>query len=560
MTRKFLSLLPVVAILAACGGDKAQVIKIQTAPVELRTIVVQAEASGVIEPINVVEVKSRSSGQVIEMPVETGTLVRPGMLIVQLDTRDVQNSYNQSKADLDAAEKKLEVSTIQKKRSDELLAAKIITPQENEAAQLDYSNAQTAIVRSRAALDLAQQRLDDARVTAPVTGTIIGKPVALGQVIQSGTSTAGGGTTIVTMADLTKVRARALVNETDIGQVRPGQEATVIVDAFPDRPFRGIVEKVEPQAVVQQNVTMFPVLVTLENREGLLMPGMNGEVAIVSERRENVVAVPNEAVRGVREAAQAANILGIDPDSVQAQIRASMGAMGGGFGGGMGRPGGNGGRAQQVPVRTSPGYVDMDALQQGGRQGGFQMPDVTAEQCKAIDDARKAKPAAAKKVDDLQAKMRDPNADRQALMADTRAAYAELGVDMNIVRACRAKAAGATNGGAAAGTAPAARPQGAAQAMRAPQASGAAGSTRTATRTGLVFVQKADSTWEARVVRLGVADYDYTEVISGLEAGENVALLSAAALQMQRQENQDRMRAMTGGSSPLGGATRGPGR
>ena len=566
MTRKFLSLLPVVAILAACGGDKAQAIKIQTAPVELRTIVVQAEASGVIEPINVVEVKSRSSGQVIEMPVETGTLVRPGMLIVQLDTRDVQNSYNQSKADLDAAEKKLEVSTIQKKRSDELLAAKIITPQENEAAQLDYSNSQTAIVRSRAALDLAQQRLDDARVTAPVTGTIIGKPVALGQVIQSGTSTAGGGTTIVTMADLTKVRARALVNETDIGQVRPGQEATVIVDAFPDRPFRGIVEKVEPQAVVQQNVTMFPVLVTLENREGLLMPGMNGEVAIVSERRENVVAVPNEAVRGVREAAQAANILGIDPDSVQAQIRASMGAMGGGMGGGFGggRPGGNGGRAQQVPVRTSPGYVDMDALQQGGRQGGFQMPDVTAEQCKAIDDARKAKPAAAKKVDDLQAKMRDPNADRQALMADTRAAYAELGVDMNIVRACRAKAAGATNGGAAAGTAPAARPQGAAQATRAPQASGAAGSARTATRTGLVFVQKADSTWEARVVRLGVADYDYTEVISGLEAGENVALLSAAALQMQRQENQDRMRAMTGGSSPLGGATggaaRGPGR
>jgi multidrug resistance efflux pump len=91
-------------------------------------------------------------------------------------------------------------------------------------------------VRTRAALDLAQQRLDDARVTAPCPGTIIGKPVALGQVIQSGTSAAGGGTTIVKMADLTKVRARALVNETDIGQVRPGMEATVTVDAFPIAP------------------------------------------------------------------------------------------------------------------------------------------------------------------------------------------------------------------------------------------------------------------------------------------------------------------------------------
>ena len=547
MTRKFLSLLPVIAIVAACGGNTAEGIKIQTATVERRTIIVQAEASGVIEPINVVEVKSRSSGQVIDMPVETGTLVRPGMLIVQLDTRDVQNQFDQAKADLEAAEKKLEVSTIQKRRSDELVAAKIITPQENEAAQLDFANSQSAIVRARTNVDLAQQRLDDARVTAPVTGTIIGKPVALGQVIQSGTSTAGGGTTIVTMADLTKVRARALVNETDIGQVRPGQEATVIVDAFPDRPFRGIVEKIEPQAVVLQNVTMFPVLVSLENREGLLMPGMNGEVSIVAERRENVVAVPNEAIRGVREAAQAAAILGMDPDSVQAQIRAGMG---GGMGGGQ-RPGGNGG-GQPQQVRTTPGYVDLASTQQqgGARQGGFQMPEVTAAQCKAIDDARKAKPAAAKKVDDLSAKMRDPNADRQTLMADLRAAYTELGAEMNVVRACRARESSA-GGGAAAGTPARGAPTGGAQTA-----------SRSATRSGLVFVQRADSTWEARIVRLGVADYDYTEVVSGLELGDRVALLSAAALQMQRQENQDRMRQMTGGASPLGGAAapRGPGR
>ena len=74
---------------------------------------------------------------------------------------------------------------------------------------------------------------------------------------------------------------------------------------------------------------------------------------------------------------------------------------------------------------------------------------------------------------------------------------------------------------------------------------------------GLVFVQRADSTYEARMVRLGVADYDFTEVLSGLEEGDRVALLSAAALQMQRAENQDRFRAMTGGASPLGGGATG---
>jgi HlyD family secretion protein len=545
------------AALAGCGDKDAQPLRIQTALVERRSIVVQAEATGIIEPINVVEVKSRSSGQIIEMPVETGSLVRPGALIVQLDTRDVQNQFDQARADLESAEKQLEVASLQKARSDELLAARIITPQENEGTQLSYANAQSSIVRARTNLDLAQQRLDDARVTAPVLGTIIDKPVALGQVIQSGTSTAGGGTTIVRMADLTKVRARALVNETDIGGVMPGQEAAVIVDAFPDRTFRGTVEKIEPQAVVQQNVTMFPVLVSLENRDGLLMPGMNGEVSIVAERRENVVAVPNEAIRSIREAAQAAAILGIDPDSVQAQLRAAMGAMGG-FGGG----GNGGGRPQQLPVSQSHGYVELEpqGRQQGG-PGGFQLPAVTDAQCKAVSDARTAKPAAAKKVDDLMAKVREPGADRMALMGEIRTAYTELGVDQNVARACRVR----EQQSGTSPTAPAAAPAGAAPG-RTPAATPAATPTRpanarqgsrTVTRNGLVFVQRADSTWEARMVRLGVADYDFTEVVSGLDEGDRVALLSAAALQMQRQQNQDRIRAMTGGSSPLGGAAGG---
>jgi hypothetical protein len=78
--------------------------------------------------------------------------------------------------------------------------------------------------------------------------------------------------------------------------------------------------------------------------------------------------------------------------------------------------------------------------------------------------------------------------------------------------------------------------------------------SRTRPRPGLVFVKKADGQWEARIVRLGVANYDYTEVLDGLKEGEQVAMLSVAALQAQRQAQNDRMKAMTGGGSPLGGA------
>lgn len=582
--RLILATLAALGLVAACGKKAAAPLRISTAAVERRTIVVQAEATGIIEPINVVEVKSRASGQIIEMPVETGNLVRPGALIVQLDTRDVQNQFDQSKADLETAEAQLAVAEQNKRRSDELFRSQIITAQENEQAGLTYQNALSSIVRARTNLDLAQQRLEDARVVAPVTGTIIEKPVALGQVIQSGTQAVGGGTTIVKMADLTKVRARALVNETDIGRVMAGQEATVIVDAFPDRPFRGVIEKIEPQAVVQQNVTMFPVLVSLENRDGLLLPGMNGEVSIISDRRENVIAVPNEAIRSVREATQAAAILGISPDTIQAQLRNAMGGMGGGMAGGM--PGGMPAGARPAGPNAGaarPGFADFSQQGRPGGQGGqggqgMQLPNVTDAQCKAVTDARTAKPAVAARIDSLQGQIRDPNADRMALMGSIRTAYGELGVDQQVARACLVRnqnqggqpgagpaPTGGNNAPAAAGTPTPARsgPRTLAAPGAQQGANGARNAGRSGSRTGLVFVKRGEGSWEARVVRLGVADYDFTEVLSGLEEGEQVALLSAAALQMQRQENQDRMRAMTGGSSPLGGGAAGarpPGR
>jgi len=223
--------------------------------------------------------------------------VKPGDLLAQVDTRDVQNQYNQALADVRAAEARLAVSTAQNRRADEMFRARVITAQEHEASTLDFANAQAQVVRARASLDLAKQRLEDATVTAPVAGTVIEKTVSLGQVITSATGTFGGGTTLLKMADLNRVRVRALFNETDIGQVRPAQPATVVVDAYPDRRFAGLVEKIEPQAVVQQGVTMFPVLVTLDNREGLLKPGMNGEVSVLIDERVNVLAVPNDAVR-----------------------------------------------------------------------------------------------------------------------------------------------------------------------------------------------------------------------------------------------------------------------
>src|SRR5687767_7512277 len=494
--RSGLVLVMFVLAAGACRREKEQTVPIETAAVARRTIVSEATASGQVEPINVIEVKSKSSGQIIEMTVETGSLVNRGQLLIQLDPRDVQQQLQQAVADSVAASAKLAVSQAQKERNDKMFADKIITAQEYEASQIDYANAVAAMIRARSAVDIADQRLEEARVVAPVAGTIIEKPVSLGQVIASATNSASGGTVLLKMANLTRVRVRALFNETDIGAVVPGQPANVTVDAFPDRPFGGIVEKIEPSAVVQSSVTMFPVLVTLDNREGLLKPGMNGEVTVLVERREDVLAVPNDAVRQTREAAATAKLVGLDPDSVVAAVQEQMRAMGGGGSvpNGNGPPNGNGEGASNGGGRggrggsgvVSRGDVALTTVAQDGSQGGrqgFQMPEVTDAQCKQVTDAFAKAPTAQTTLQGLRGRVQGGEIDQQRSRAISDSIYKSLGLDALVARACQFRGRqGSGRGGDRAGGA--ANPSGTTQAATGGENSGATGGRRGGRRGG----------------------------------------------------------------------------
>jgi HlyD family secretion protein len=488
------------------------------------------------------------------MPVETATLVKPGDLLVQIDTRDVQNQYNQAEADLKAAQAKLQVSEAQKKRSDELFKARVITSQEFENASLDYENSKAAVIRSAANLDLAKQRLEDATVTAPSAGTILTKTVSLGQVITSATSSATGGTTLLTMADLGKVRVRALFNETDIGQVRPGQTAVVAIDAFPDRRFQGVVEKIEPNATVQQNVTMFPVLVTLDNSESLLKPGMNGEVSVLIDQVNDVLAVPNDALKNVREAAATGQMLGLNADSVNAEVRAQMQN---GFGRSRADAGVNGAGAGGTRLASSQGEVSFapqgepQQSQQGAGQGRQQI-EVTDKQCSDVKAVLAKKPDLQRKLDDLRAKARSGELDFAAMRDESEKLYKSAGIDMRVAGACRRKemqASGGTGAGqtSAGGGSYGQRgnrggqqaPGGGNLQLSSPETSGFGRRTH----PGLVFVvDSAHKTYHPRIVMLGAANFDYTEIVTGLKEGERVALLASLALQAQRQQQNDRLR------------------
>lgn len=306
-----------VGLLIWAGCDEAEHGRpFQVVAAERQTLSISAQAAGVLEPVSTVDVKSKASGEIVEVAVETGDQIEAGQLLVQVEQTDAIQGLNQAQADLDVARARLKIAESQLERSRRMIESNVITEQEFEGAELEYANSKAQLVRAEAALEVARERMAETTIRAPIAGTIIEKSVEAGQVISSATREVGGGTLLMRMANLQEVQVRTLVDETDIGRVQPGLLAEISVEAYRDQAFRGRVLKIEPQATVQQNVTMFPVIIRIENREQLLKPGMSAEVTIQVARSEDAITVPAQAVHPPPDARDVARLaLGIEDET-----------------------------------------------------------------------------------------------------------------------------------------------------------------------------------------------------------------------------------------------------
>ncbi len=323
-------LLLTAAAAAACDQGEAtqSSLELETSAVERRDIESTVEATGTVEPLRVVEVKSQAGGEILSMPVELGDRVERGDLLIEIDPRDEQNQLEQASADLEQAEARLEVAKEQLNRAQVLRDSGVVTATELESARLEYANARSSYVKAQTSVELAREQRADATVSAPITGTIISRQVEQGQIITS-TNNVSGGTTLLEMADLAEVRVRTLVDESDIGRVRPGLPVGITVEAYPDTTFQGEVHRIEPQSVEEQNVTMFPVLIRIPNEEGNLRPGMNADVEIVLGQRDDVLALPNSGIKMPSEARQLVNALGMDESLLDQEPPGNAGAADG---------------------------------------------------------------------------------------------------------------------------------------------------------------------------------------------------------------------------------------
>ena len=301
--------------------EQAEVPIFQLVPVSNRDITILASAAGSVEPILIVEVKSKASGEILDVRVETGDEVTRGKLLVRVDQRIPRNGLTQAEADLEVAQAQLSNAEAQLRRAQALYETQSITEQEFDDARLGQANAIASLVRAERSKEDAAIAFEDTEVRAPTNGIILERNVEVGSVIQSATSGVSGGEVLLLMANLDTVQVRTLVDETDIGKISPNLRVSIRVDAYPNQPFQGRVLKIEPQAVTEQNVTMFPVLIRIPNEDGLLRPGMNSEVEIQVASRRGVLTVPDAALRTRNDFASAAAVLGLDIETVEAQLR-----------------------------------------------------------------------------------------------------------------------------------------------------------------------------------------------------------------------------------------------
>jgi HlyD family secretion protein len=302
-----------IIFLASCGGDKKEEeFKFYTLKeAGAQQLELTVEASGTVEAISSIEIKSKASGQVLFLGAEIGDFVEKGIVLARIDQRTPTNTLAQANADLEVAKVRLTNAKNQFNRSKRLHDEGNISDKAFEDVQEASSSAQAQLVRAEVFLENARIALDDTSVRSPIAGTVISRLAEVGQVITSPTSAVGGGTLLMEMADLNKVRVRALIDEIDIGKISIGQEVTLKVSAYRDKRFTGVVSKIEPMSQVDQNVTTFPVLIDIENKDNLLLIGMNTDVEIEILNEEVALALPAGSLRTRKDIASVAPLLGI---------------------------------------------------------------------------------------------------------------------------------------------------------------------------------------------------------------------------------------------------------
>lgn len=283
-----------VAAWALSGGKEKEEINFKQEKVSLQTLQNSMTATGTIEAVTSVTVGTQVSGIVNKLYVDYNSQVKKGQVIAELDKTNLLSELNTAKANMASAQSQLNYQSANMKRYQTLYQKGLVSADDYENALLTYRQAKEQVATAKEQVQRAQTNLGYATITSPIDGTVISKSVEEGQTVAASFNTPE----LFTIAkDLTNMQVVADVDEADIGAVKEGDRVTFTVDAYPDDTFEGTVKQVRLQATTTNNVVTYEVVISAQNADLKLKPGLTANVTIYTQERTGVLAVANKALR-----------------------------------------------------------------------------------------------------------------------------------------------------------------------------------------------------------------------------------------------------------------------
>ncbi len=279
-----------------------------TAPAARADVMSQVTATGTLSPVVTVEVGSQVSGRIKELHADYNSHVKAGQVIATIDPALFQSAVTQararlasSRAALTKAKAQAVNSQDQYQRTKGLADSGVVAKAELDSAladmrsaQAQVSSAEADVTLARAAVEQAEENLRYTTIASPIDGVVVSRNVDVGQTVAASLSAP---TLFVIAEDLRKMEVHTSVAESDVGQLADGMRADFTVDAYPDRTFSGTVKQVRYEATNVSNVVTYDAVVTVENDDLALRPGMTANVTFVIDERKDVLVVPNKALR-----------------------------------------------------------------------------------------------------------------------------------------------------------------------------------------------------------------------------------------------------------------------
>lgn len=321
------ALITVAGVWYFTAGQKAGKIKIlKTSTVERGSVARVLEATGIIKAQVGAQVKigAQATGVLDSVPVKVGDRVKKGDLVAQIDARELRSRIAEARANLQLSQAKLAYMEKNLPRQQTLVKKKLSAQDSLDTALQDAEVARHTVTSSRAKLRTLEVQLSYTRIYSPIDGVVSQVAAQEGETIVSGLSVSN----LITVLDPAKLEMWIYVDETDVGRVREGLPVRYTVDSYRDRVFEGVVSRIYPEPEVRDNIVYYQTLVVVSAEQALaLRPEMTTQCKIIVETRDDVLTVPNTALKWVKDR-QVCFLVGDDPDVEPKEVTPTLGLVG----------------------------------------------------------------------------------------------------------------------------------------------------------------------------------------------------------------------------------------